>query len=132
MDHHGGCGPPGAGVDAQHDVGVEHGDEGVEIAPTRRQEEGVDHLALTREIGVGRRYVGALHAASGPAGELPRRRGGPTDHRGDLLERQLEHVMEHERQPLGRGQGVEHDEERQADRVGQQRLLLGLELPCPG
>ena len=37
--------------------------------------------------------------------------------------------MEHERQPLGRGQGIEHDEESKADRFGQQRLLLRLELP---
>ena len=37
--------------------------------------------------------------------------------------------MEHEREPLRRGQGVEHDEEGEADRVGQQRLLLGLERP---
>jgi hypothetical protein len=37
--------------------------------------------------------------------------------------------MEHERQPLGRSQGIEHDEESEADRVGQQCLLLRLELP---
>jgi hypothetical protein len=35
--------------------------------------------------------------------------------------------MEHERQPLGGGEGIEHDEESKADRVGQQRLLLRLE-----
>jgi hypothetical protein len=45
----------------------------------------------------------------------------------DLLERQLEHVVEHERQPLRRRQGVEHDQQGQADGVGQQRLLVGLE-----
>src|SRR5919197_363778 len=40
-----------------------------------------------------------------------------TNHGGDLLEGQCEHVMEYERQPLGWGQGIEHDEERKADRV---------------
>jgi hypothetical protein len=36
--------------------------------------------------------------------------------------------VQDERQPLGRGQRVEHHEEREADRVGQQGLVLGLEL----
>ena len=53
----------------------------------------------------------------------------PADHGGDFLERQLEHVVEHERQPLGRGQGIKHDEESQADRVGQQCLLIWLDHP---
>ncbi len=34
--------------------------------------------------------------------------------------------MEHERQPLSRGQGIEHDQQSKADRVRQQRLLLRL------
>ena len=125
----GGAGAPGAEVGSQHDVGVEQRDEGVEVAPARCQEEGVDHVSLTGEIGVGSRYLGAFDAAPGPAGELPRRRRGSTDHRRDLLEGQLEHVVEHEREPLRRGQGVEHDEQGEPDRVGQQRLLLRLELP---
>lgn len=33
--------------------------------------------------------------------------------------------MEHERHPLARRQPFEHDEQRRADRVGQDRLLLG-------
>jgi hypothetical protein len=37
--------------------------------------------------------------------------------------------VEHEREPLRGGQGVEHDQECEADRVGQQRFLFGLELP---
>jgi len=36
--------------------------------------------------------------------------------------------MEDKRQPLGRGGRVEHDEEGKADRVGQQRLFLRLQL----
>ncbi len=43
MNHLGGGGAPGAKVRAQHDVGIKQGNEGVEIAPTRGQEEGVDH-----------------------------------------------------------------------------------------
>ena len=58
---------PGARVDPQHDAGIEHRHEGVEIAAARRGEERVDHLSLAGQIGVGL-YAGALHAASGPAG----------------------------------------------------------------
>ena len=32
--------------------------------------------------------------------------------------------MQHEREPLGGGEGLEHDEQREPDRVGQQRLTL--------
>ena len=37
--------------------------------------------------------------------------------------------MEDEGQPLGRAQRVEHDEEGDADGVGQERLVLGIGLP---
>jgi len=49
----------------------------------------------------------------------------PPHDRGDLLERDREQVVQHERQPLGRRQGVQHHQERQADRVGERRLVLG-------
>ena len=39
-------------VDSYHDLGIEQVDECAEIALTRRQKEGVHHVALTREIGV--------------------------------------------------------------------------------
>ena len=35
--------------------------------------------------------------------------------------------MQHEREPLGRRQRVQDHQQRQPDRVGQQRLLLGVE-----
>ena len=44
-----------AGVGAQQDVGVEDGDEGVEVALARGGEVGVDDRALAGEVGVGRR-----------------------------------------------------------------------------
>ena len=47
-----GAGPPAAEVGPQHDIGIEERDEGVEVAPTRRSEEGVDDLALAGEVGV--------------------------------------------------------------------------------
>jgi hypothetical protein len=40
--------------------------------------------------------------------------------------------VEHERQPLSRGQRVEHDQQRQTDPLGQQRLLLWVQVPLGG
>ena len=44
--------------------------------------------------------------------------------RRDVRKRHAEHVVQHERQPLGRSERVEHHEQRKPDRVGDQRLLL--------
>ena len=44
--------PVEAAVGPQHDVGVEHGDERLEVALARRGEEGVDDLPLGGQVGV--------------------------------------------------------------------------------
>ena len=68
----------------------------------------------------------ALHPPARAARELPRR-GGRAAHDGcDLVERQVEHVVQHERHPLGGRQRLEHHQQREPDRVGQQRLVLGV------
>jgi hypothetical protein len=36
--------------------------------------------------------------------------------------------VQHERRPLRRREGVEHDEQREPDRVGEQRLVLRIDL----
>ncbi len=68
-------GRPAAGVGAQHDVGVQHRDQPVEVAVARGGEEGVDDLALPAPGR--RRGAGALapHAAAGAAGQLAGRVG---------------------------------------------------------
>jgi hypothetical protein len=48
------------------------------------------------------------------------------DDRCDLLERHREHVVQHEREPLRRAQRLKHDQQREPDRVGQQRFVLGI------
>lgn len=58
--------PRGAAVGSQHDVGIECGVERVEVTTARRGEEGVDHLPLAGEIGVGHRGC-SLHPATGSA-----------------------------------------------------------------
>jgi hypothetical protein len=44
---------------------------------------------------------------------------------GDLVEGQIEHVVQDEREPLSGSERVKHNQQREADRVGQQRLGLG-------
>ena len=113
----------GAAVDAEDDFGVQHLEQGLEVAVPRGGEERVDDLALPADIRVGDRDL-ALHPAPRPAGELARRLRRAVDHGSDLVEGDGEHVMEYEREPFGRIQRLEHDQQREADRVGEQRLVL--------
>ena len=110
-------------VGPEHDVGIEHGDERLEVATPRGGEERVDHLPLTGPVGVG--HGGALHPATGPAGELARRLGGAAHDLGDLVEGHGEHVVQDEGQPLARRQRLEHDQQGETDGVGEERLVLG-------
>jgi hypothetical protein len=48
----------------------------------------------------------------GPAGELPACRRRAAHDLGDVVEREAEHVMQHERRALGRRQPVEDDGQR--------------------
>ena len=112
-----------AEVGPQHDVRVQHGDQRVEVTTASCQEEGVDNCTLTSEVGI--RYFGAPYPTSRPARELPGRRRGSIDHRSDLLEWQVEHVMENEGQALSGSERVQNDEESETDRVGKECLVLG-------
>jgi hypothetical protein len=94
-------------------------------SPSRAAPEGVDDLALGVEVGVGNPVL-ALDAAASAAGELARRLGWAIDDWRDLIERHREHVVQDERAPLGRVQRLQDHEQRQADGVGQQRLVLGV------
>src|SRR2546427_482911 len=53
-------------------------------------------------------------------------RGAPHDG-SDLVEGQVEHVVQHERDPLGGSQRLEYHEQRETDRLGQERVVLGVD-----
>jgi hypothetical protein len=61
---------------------------------------------------------------------LARRLGGSPDHRSDLLERDGEHVVQDVGEPLCRLQCLEHDQQREADGVSEQRLVLRVDAVC--
>jgi AcrR family transcriptional regulator len=115
---------PGAGVRTEDDVRVEHRDQRIEVARPRGGQERVHNPALLGQAGV-LPERGAAHAPPAAARELPGRVGTSTRDGADLVERHREHVVQDERQPLGRGQRLQHDQEREPDRVGDQRLVLG-------
>ena len=112
-----------AKVGSEYDIRVEHRDQSVEVPVARRREERLDDLSLSVQVGVG---DGVLrpHAAAGAAGELAGRLGGAVDDRRDLVEGHGEDVVEHEREPLGGAQRLEHHQQRETDGVGQQCLVL--------
>src|SRR4029450_5254262 len=66
---------PAARVRAFHDVGIEHGDEGVEVAVAGGGQEGGNDLVLGGRVGVGGR-VRTADAAAAAAGEVGRALGG--------------------------------------------------------
>lgn len=75
VEDHGVAGARDAAVGAQDDLGVEDGDERLDVPVAGGGEEGVDGRPPAGEIGVGYRRL-SLDAAAGPARELPGRGGG--------------------------------------------------------
>ena len=111
-------------VRSKHDVRVEHGEQRLEVTVARGSQKGFDHLTLAGEIRAGNSGR-SLHPAACAAGELPCR-GRRAPHDGsDLIEGHGEHIVQHEREPLGGSQRFEHHEQRETDRVGQQGFMLG-------
>ena len=98
-------------VGAQHDLGVEDGDEAFEVTIPRRRTEGADDGLLAINIDV--RNGGTLDAATGTARLLPHRRRRSADDRCELVERHGEDVMQHEGDPFGGRQGVEDNQQRE-------------------
>jgi hypothetical protein len=65
----------------------------------------------------------APHPPASPACELAGGGGGAVDQGGDLLEGQVEQGVQHEREPLGRRERIQHDQQRETDRVRQDGLI---------
>ena len=112
-----------AAVRPEHDIRVEQRQQRLEVAAASRGKEGVDDPTLDRDVGVGL-WLRRLDPAASPTGELASRAWRTADDRGDLLERDGEHVVEHERESLGRAECLEDDEQRETDRISRDRIRL--------
>jgi hypothetical protein len=66
----------------------------------------------------------AAQTTAGAACELPRCCRLASDDRCDLFERHGKHVVQHERDAFGGRERVEHDEEGDPDRIGENHLAL--------
>ena len=93
-------------VRPHHEIRIEHSEQAFEVASAQGCKKGIDDLSLSHQIGVGR-YRTAAHTTSRPAGELTRCGLGTADDRRDFIERQREHVVQHEGEALCRCQSVE-------------------------
>ena len=113
----------------EHGVGIEQGDEGVKVSIARGGDESFNDFLLCGRIGVGGR-VRTADAAASAAGELARHLGRAVEDGADLLEGDGEHVVQDVGEPLRRRQRLEHDEQRQPDGVGEQRLVVGVDAFC--
>ena len=112
-------------VGAQHDLRVKELNQRRHVPGPGGGEKRVDHRLLRGNGTL--RLVRARRPdpVPRPARQLPGGFRRAVEHRGDLTEREVEHVVQHERDPFGRGQRVEDHEQREPHRVGEQRLLLG-------
>ena len=124
-----GVGPPSA---RRIDVRVEHRQQPGEVAAARSREEGIDGGPLVRPV-----RIGSLSCSldpdppAGPAGELAGRGRRAPDDLGNLVEGHGEHVVEDERDALGRCQLLEDHQQGEPDRVGQDGLVLGIDAAGP-
>src|SRR5258706_15800927 len=94
---------PNAGAEGapDNDLRIEHTEQRLEVAATRGGEERVDELALPRRRDP-RGRLGATDPSPCPTRELPRGGRRALDDRSDLVERQPEGVVQHERESFRR------------------------------
>src|SRR5712691_1739669 len=98
-------------------AGVEQADEGADVPGFPGLLEGPDDAGALGYGGRGR--LGCADAAAGRGGQLAGCLRRPADDAGHVREGVAEDVVEDERDPLGRGHRVEHDQEGHADRLVQ-------------
>jgi hypothetical protein len=104
-------------------VGIKDREQGREVAALRCSEKRADHFALPCPVGL-RLGACTLDSPAPTARELSRRHRRAADDRCNLIERDIEHVMQHECDPLRRRQGLEHNQHRNADGIRDQLSAL--------
>ncbi len=102
---------------------MEDRDQRLEVALSGGLKEGLDYLTLAIEVDIRSGRFG-LDPLAGATGGLSRRHRRAVEQVGDLLEGDREHVVQDEGDALLRAEGLEHAEHRQADRVGDESLVL--------
>ena len=115
-------------VRSEDDIRVEHRQQPGEVAAARSGEEGIDRRSLVRPVRIGSLFYSLdPYPPAGPAGKLAGRARRAPDDLGNLVEGHREHVVEDKRDAFGRRQLPEDHEQREPERVGQDRLVLGID-----
>ena len=116
-----------AGIGAEHDIAVKQSQKRTEVTAACRSKERIDNFPLPGEIGVREapprlctRRRARLASWLGAPGERP-------DDRRDLVKRHVEQLVQYKSKPFRQAAAFEHDKQRQADRVGENRFLLGVD-----
>ena len=117
-------------VDAVGTVGIHEGEHALEVAGGACGDELFGH-----PVGVGRRdaratLVGGVDGASGAARQLTTGRGAAAQDLADGVEGVAEHVVEDERDSLGRRQLGHHDLQRQPHLVVQRDAVSRIHVWC--
>lgn len=113
----------GGVVGSEFDIGVEDGDESLEVAGARGAKEGLDNVPVAGEVDGGV-VGGAMDPAAATAGELAGSDGSASDDLRDLVEGDAEDVVEDEGDALGRGEVLKDREHGKANGLGEHRFAF--------
>src|SRR5690606_24607611 len=94
-------------IRSQYNVWIKNAEQGGEIATLRCSEKGANNFALAYPVGFRRRRR-ALDSPPRAARELSRRHRRAANDQRNLIERDVEHVMQYEHDPLRRCERLEH------------------------
>ena len=97
-------------------VRIKHGYECFEVSAAQCGKERVNHFSLLRDTRS--RSRPAPDTAAGAACQLARRGGSASDDGSNLIEREIEHIVQHKCEAFCRGQTIEHH--HQCERQAQQ------------
>jgi hypothetical protein len=114
-----------AAVGDQDGLGVEEGDQPVEVSRASGLRECLDDGAVGFGIDVEAGFA-LLDVPAGAAGELAAARGAAAEGGADFFEGEAEDVVEHEGGAFGRAQGLQDDEHRPGHGVGEAHRIGGV------
>src|SRR5215470_2287118 len=101
-------------IDSDHNIGIKHRDQTFKITAAQSVEERVNDPSLLHEASLGNRWR-TLNATSCPTRQLSGRFHRAPKNGSDFVKRNGKHVVQNERQSLGRIEPVKHDQQCRAD-----------------